>query len=226
MPIAFDFLNLRKLLCSVLYQSDVILRPRSAYVRMVPARRRGDRVSDASLLHCTSPKVAPNRPAGMSGLWSLLGAKRTWLSSGGSFPRACACARSWPRFVGFCVGVCGWSSVLYPARPEGRQGADHGLRPAARDPGQRGTSAKRTKLASYPCIIAEDLHSSARGLPLGMLGRRCRCTSLAWPPPSFIKFKGEQPCSKALSSAACLPASCSWNVINARTPPPRREPLA
>jgi len=29
------------------------------------------------------PVVAPNRPAGMSGLWSLLGAKRTWLGHGG-----------------------------------------------------------------------------------------------------------------------------------------------
>src|SRR6266566_252158 len=27
--------------------------------------------------------MAPNRPAGMSGLWSLLGAKRTWLGHGG-----------------------------------------------------------------------------------------------------------------------------------------------
>jgi hypothetical protein len=27
--------------------------------------------------------MAPNGPAGMSGLWSLLGAKRTWLGHGG-----------------------------------------------------------------------------------------------------------------------------------------------
>ncbi len=31
------------------------------------------------LLRCMSPLLAPNRPAGMSALWSLSGAKRTWL---------------------------------------------------------------------------------------------------------------------------------------------------
>src|SRR5258706_14043356 len=47
--------------------------------------------------------------------------------------------------------------------------------------------ARRTKLASYPCIIVEDLHSSAKGLPLGMLGRRCRCTSLVGRRPASLK---------------------------------------
>ncbi len=41
-------------------------------------RGRGDRI-ERCLLLCMSPQLAPNRPAGMSALWSLSGAKRTWL---------------------------------------------------------------------------------------------------------------------------------------------------
>jgi arylformamidase len=58
-----------------------------------------------------------------------------------------------------------------------------------RSKGMFQTSAKRAKLASCPCNIVQGLHSSARGLALGVLGRRCCCTSLAWPPPSFNKIR-------------------------------------
>jgi len=34
-------------------------------------------------MSCRCRLLAPNRPAGMSALWSLLGAKRTWLGHGG-----------------------------------------------------------------------------------------------------------------------------------------------
>ena len=53
-------------------------------------------------------------------------------------------------------------------------------RPSAesgRNKGMSQTSAKRVELASCPCSIGKVLHSSERGLALGVLGRRCCCTS-------------------------------------------------
>src|SRR6266702_6382280 len=76
--------------------------------------------------------------------------------------------RSWPSPGGHARPFRS-AIVIRLSRPSAESG---------RNKGTSQTSAKRVELASCPCSIGKVLHSSERGLALGVLGRRCCCTHL------------------------------------------------